>query len=108
MTALIITSLFVVSHHADYLLQAYQHGWKTWYTLKADAPKWGMFDFIPHDSWHVVQWVRNNTLVLAVCIGTIYGSIYIRPLWAIAAMFVTYGITRGLGFSLFVKYYAKR
>ncbi len=68
-TSLIRTALalllFAVANHADYLLQAYQHNWPTWIDLSYRAPHWGIFDFVPHDAWHAVQFTRNQLLLLA-------------------------------------------
>lgn len=54
---------------ADFLLQAKQHSWNTFWTLNASAAKWGVFDFIPHDSWHLVQFARNRFLILGVALA---------------------------------------
>jgi hypothetical protein len=63
---LLAVVLFAAHNHADYLLQAYQHGWNTWLDLHGRAPKWGLWDFIPHDAWHIVQSVRNQSLFVAI------------------------------------------
>lgn len=48
--------ILAIGHHADYLLQAYQWGWWTWWELDPSGAKFGPVTF---DSWHLAQMVRN-------------------------------------------------
>lgn len=58
--------LFLIHAHADYLLQAYQHGWWTWWDLHGRAAEWPWYlDILPRDDWHLVQSVRNHTVIFA-------------------------------------------
>jgi hypothetical protein len=66
--SLVVAVLLLLVHaHADYLLQAYQHGWATWLDLHGRAMKWPWYlDVIPRDLWHLVQTVRNMSVIIAV------------------------------------------
>jgi hypothetical protein len=90
---------FLIHNHADFLLQAYQHGWKTYWKLYALAPKWDWWlDWIPHDSWHIVQWIRNASVIAGTAI-----CVYEYQSWWFVIPFVLYSITRGIGFSIPLK-----
>lgn len=110
--------LFILANHADYLMQAYQHGWWTWLDLSARAPKWGMFDFIPHDAWHIVQVLENLCRMLGAVASyfafRMAGAlvfpmhVYSQKLWLRRAVVFTawilpYVLTRGIAFSLAYK-----
>lgn len=97
---------FAISCHFDYLLQAYQHGWKTYVDLSHRNPKWGMWDFIPHDLWHIVQFGRNQLLLIGCILAMFSDGLWIFPNWVV--LFPVYVAGRGLGFSAFVKFMAKR
>lgn len=59
-------AMFVITNYCDYELQAFQFGWKSFFDLSARAPKWVQpFDSIPHDLWHITQWLRNITMLTA-------------------------------------------
>jgi hypothetical protein len=97
--------IFAVANTADYLLQAYQHGWPAFFALSADAPKWGIFDFIPHDSWHIAQWSRNICMILGSVFGAAAGGGFVAYhrlpynwIWMLSAI-LPYVITRGIFFS---------
>jgi len=95
----ILAVVLLACNHLDFLLQAYQWKWPTWWTLNPGGKKWGLFDFIPHDSWHVVFWLRNSTIAagafLAVAaVPTAWDS------WAILLYIAAYAVTRWLGFTV--------
>jgi hypothetical protein len=127
MTYFILASvLFLVANYCDFELQAFQHGWNALLDLSARSPKWGIFDFIPHDLWHIIQWLRNLTMIA----GT---TLAIKSFWWVLHVFsysdyvcmspakwknwacdhkyivgfvsaiVLYVVTRGVGFSLMYK-----
>lgn len=86
--------LFAAHNHADYLLQAYQHGWNTWLDLGGRAPKWGLWDFIPHDAWHIVQSVRNQSLFVAIpaaWVGLANLAMCRRHVWYVPTVADKYG-----------------
>lgn len=59
--------VFLIHAHADYLMQAYQHGWWTWWDLHGRAATWPWYlDVLPRDAWHLVQSIRNHTELFAV------------------------------------------
>ncbi len=91
--------LMLVSHIADWQMQAEQHGWKgLWWVSGYRAPKWGALDFIPHDPWHIAQTVRNWGQ-LSACM--MFGIYWPWALWLYPPAFVVvYAFTRGLGFTL--------
>ena len=65
----IVIALLSLHASADYLLQAYQHGWSTWWDLHGRAAAWPWYlDFLPRDAWHLVQSVRNHSVILAVAL----------------------------------------
>lgn len=68
--ALVIAiALMLIHAHADYLLQAYQHGWATWLDLHGRAMKWPWYlDLLPRDPWHLVQSVRNMSVIISVAL----------------------------------------
>jgi hypothetical protein len=71
--------LMLIHAHADYLLQAYQHGWATWLDLHGRAMKWPWYlDVLPRDLWHLVQSVRNLSVIVAV---TLLLQVTIRDKW---------------------------
>jgi hypothetical protein len=63
--------LFLVNAYADYEYQASMHGWNALLDLSHRAPKWGLFDFIPHDAWHLVQSIRNQSAIAATACAAI-------------------------------------
>lgn len=71
--AVIALFLYGASAFADFELQAYQHGWRatgwfdlTWRAAKLPDP----WDWIPRDTWHVMQMVRNLAGILATIVAT--------------------------------------
>lgn len=108
--------LLLIYNHADYLYQASIWKWWTWLPLDRSGAKWGLFDFIPHDSWHIVQFIRNHAALIGGGFGMAAGwSIYwwhLHPnprsvdagAWmhpfAIAIMLVIYAATRAIAFTL--------
>lgn len=113
-------ALFLLAGYADYELQAFQHGWNSFLDLSARAPKWGMLDFIPHDAWHIAQWLRNLAMICAPIFvmrwyartfNTLGQPTYWRTGWKawmeyhrawmiFVAVLALYAMTRGLTFSL--------
>lgn len=104
-------ALMLLWNHADYLYQASLWKWWTWLPLDRTAAKWGIFDFIPHDSWHVVQSVRNHAGLVAAWalfdVGRImpYVMRFRRPAhWAmafsLAVILIAYALTRAVAFTL--------
>jgi len=117
--------LMLIHAHADYLLQAYQHGWWTWLDLHGRAAAWPWYlDVLPRDLWHLVQAIRNHSVILGT-IFTMLGlyEIYIYRWfimesemhrkrlsavlktvvrWAIiiGTPELLYGLTRAVGFSI--------
>jgi len=64
--------LFLVHAHADYILQAYQHGWWTWWDLHGRAAAWSWYlDVLPRDAWHLVQSIRNHTVIFATLFAVV-------------------------------------
>lgn len=105
-------ALLLVAHHADYLLQAYHWSWNyAWWDLDPTAAKWGFWDFIPHDSWHIVQSIFHLTfftggaLSALAALSFLLDSGRVDAKWhqqAVAAV-IFFGINalaRGIGFSL--------
>lgn len=92
----------IIHVHADYLLQAYQHGWPTYWRLFAGARKWAWWlDWIPHDSWHAVQMVRNLTAFIAA--WAFVHAWILRPGVDLAGLLVLYIMAGGLFRSLFIR-----
>ena len=125
LSLVIAVVLMLIHAHADYLLQAYQHGWWTWLDLHGRAAAWPWYlDIFPRDLWHLVQSIRNHSVILGSILA-MFGlyQIYIYR-WFIAesemyrirfspALRATvrwaviigtpeliYGLTRAVGFSL--------
>lgn len=98
--------LLLVGHFADYLFQADAWGWNNpiWNNGQR-APKWGMWDFIPHDPLHIAQQVRNLAWIIGVFI---LARIDCPWDWTLGAILVVNAIARGIGFSLPLKFIAKR
>lgn len=104
--------LFLMHNHADYLLQAYQHGWETWWDLHGRAVSWPWYlDVLPRDNWHLVQTIRNQSVIAASMIGAVsMASLiddnmrYPKSMWHVlmvaATPFALYAITRAIAFSL--------
>ena len=112
--------LMLVHNHADYLMQAYQHEWATWWDLHGRAIAWPWYlDVLPRDNWHLVQFIRNHTAIIAtyafavglstVGVDMLYDlrsqkiSCWILKHWYAVNFFVIlalYGITRAVAFSL--------
>jgi Leu/Phe-tRNA-protein transferase len=64
--------LMLVHNHADYLLQAYQHGWWTWLDLHGRAAPWPWYlDVLPRDLWHLVQSIRNHSAILGAALALV-------------------------------------
>jgi hypothetical protein len=107
---IIAIALFLTANVADYFVQADAWGWvNPLWENGYRAVKWGMWDFIPHDPWHIAQFVRNTGLVLAVvCIKESLHYRAIVPIYRLGQglfpeilyTFAFYALTRGLGFSL--------
>ena len=97
-------ALLLLFNHADFLYQAAIWKWDSWIDLTYRAPHWpGILDAIPHDGWHVVQFIRNHAMLIGspfVFYGTkhLYHGIWIE----MAAIIAVYAVTRGLGFTLFL------
>lgn len=92
----LVVVLLFLHHFADFLLQAHQHGWLDPKSIPSGDPllgkwvlltevygvskvrtiaqwklrqgkKWAWYlDWIPHDEWHIVQTLRNNTIWVAM------------------------------------------
>ena len=95
--------LLLLYNHADYLWQGEMHGWKTWLDLTYRAPKWGFFDFIPHDLWHVVQSIKNHSLLVGSPL-VFYGFESPSPSLKLLAVLIVYAVTRAAGFTLFLTF----
>jgi len=105
-------ALMLAHNHADYLLQAYQHGWATWWDLHGRAADWPWYlDVLPRDAWHGVQNMRNHTIIVASaliyaeCEAYAFWTMNLRYWWHRFALslFVTllcYGLARAVAFSL--------
>jgi len=91
--------VLVVANVADYLRQADDHGWTNpvW-TNGRRAPKWGLFDFIPHDEYHVSQTIARWGMVIGSILAwhIIDGEWYVR----LAIVIACNAIGRGIGFSI--------
>ena len=104
-------ALLLCANHADYLYQANLFKWWTWLPLVKTGAKWGLWDFIPHDSWHLVQFVRNTAGVLGLSLLGSYGRTisFTGKLWVAmfvlpaAAALVGYALTRAVGFTLILE-----
>lgn len=92
--------LLLAYNHADYLWQGEMHGWKTWLDLTRRAPKWGFWDFIPHDAWHIVQTIKNHSLLLGAPLVVVA---FDNPIWGFVVLLASYAVTRAIGFTLFLK-----
>ena len=96
-------ALMLLHNHADFLLQAYQHGWKTWWKLDKRAKRWPWYvDFLPRDSWHIIQFVRNHSVLIGgpVVYYGVYTPLY-DPWLGIGFVLLVYGLGRFFGFTLF-------
>ena len=91
--------ILLVANYADYFYQADIHGWNNPLWVNGTrAPKWGIFDFLPHDGWHICQTISRA--------GLVYGSILIWEgmeeydwYWKLLAVVGVNALTRGIGFS---------
>ncbi len=102
--------MFAAAGYLDYEYQASLHGWRGLLDLHARAPHWGIFDFIPHDLWHVVQFLRNHLLLFAAAIAANTGLFIATEnrdanrvyLVSIASLVLlgSYAIGRAIGFTL--------
>jgi len=96
-------AMLIISNYADYYYQADMHGWQNpLWVNGARAPKWGVFDFIPHDGWHIAQTISRA--------GLVYGSLLLWDsmdglawYWRIVGVLGINALTRGIGFSLTYK-----
>lgn len=95
---LTIFAALLVYAFADYLLQADQHGWDAPFALDASGRKWGWLDFIPHDSWHAVQFVKNRMPCLAVFAAL--GAFAAPPWYVYLLVEATYATTRFFAFTV--------
>lgn len=106
--------LFAVANAADYFYQADMHGWvNPLWENGVRAAKWGFWDFIPHDPWHIAQWLRNFGLLLGAPFGVAAIARWLNPKFRpfrwyqqairMVAMLALYALTRGLTFSLLYK-----
>lgn len=120
--------LWAIRQFTDFIYQTDQHEWWTvtqeptkrswwyrWIPLRMDkvdgvyecvewrlriprGKKWGFWDFIPHDPWHINQWVRNTS-------GWVGSFFVLHPLshagWIeLGILAGVYAFTRGFFFSL--------
>lgn len=104
--------LYLVNAYADYEYQASLHGWNALLDLSYRAPKWGWLDFLPHDGWHIVQSIRNHSVIIATALAAIPLFVLASEIrWLktrIAGVFAAmvigclllYGAARALGFTL--------
>lgn len=97
---LVGVAISIVSNFADYQLQAEQHNWDglMWERYHR-APKWGMWDFVPHDGYHIAQTVRN-TLMLAMPVVVMLMTQEWQWWQRALAVLGSYIVGRGIGFSL--------
>lgn len=95
--------LLLLYNHADFLYQAAIWKWPAWLDLSYRAPKWGFWDFMPHDGWHIVQFVKNHSMLIGAP-GIFYGTRhpYSGPWIEFAVVVIVYSITRAMGFSAFL------
>lgn len=104
----LIVSLMVltIGHAADYLFQADAWGWENpvWKNGYR-APKWGMWDFIPHDPLHIAQQIRNLSWIIGVFI---ISRLDLHWMWALNTALAANIIARGVGFSMLLKFIARR
>lgn len=102
-------ALFLISNAADYFYQADIFGWyNPLWTNGVRAPKWGDWDWFPHDAWHIAQWLRNLLLLAGGCVTSgVYCPANRRhwKYWVTTGLLAIalYLITRGLTFSLMLK-----
>lgn len=114
---ILLAILFLaLAQAADYLYQADMHGWTN--PLWANgyrAPKWGAWDWIPHDGWHWAQTVRNfgdctGVAIAALWLQTslVYLTHSIGSVWLVvvclAVSLAIRAALRGLFFSLPYRY----
>ncbi len=98
--------LFTLHAHYDFLFQAEAWGWKSYADLSIRSPKWGLWDWIPHDWFHLIQVLKNLCGLLAVIATMQAPQFWIIPNFAM--VFALYAVGRGIGFSAFVKWMAGR
>ena len=91
--------MLLLYNHADYLWQGEMHGWTTWLDLTARAPKWGLWDFIPHDAWHAVQSIKNHSLLFGAPCLVLSTD---KRFWGFVILIAGYSLTRAIGFTLFL------
>ncbi len=104
--------LMLIANAADYFYQADMHGWfNPLWENGVRAAKWGMWDWIPHDPWHIAQWLRNlcmlmGPLSLTYWVLTGVWDFHLPPtrMWQTPVYILAlYALTRGATFSLFYK-----
>jgi len=98
---IITTVLLMIYQITDYELQANEHSWPSllthpankWWSMKFRAAKWGLFDFMPHDCWHIIQLARNWSVIASALI--------VQPTWiSVGIYIVIYAVTRFIGFTI--------
>ena len=119
---LIALSLILLSaaQAADYLYQADIHGWTNpvWVNGTRAKKKWGMWDWIPHDGWHIAQTIKNTCDIAGAVLLFIEVNYYTHVwfntgygLWHIllclVVCFAIRALPRVLFFSLPCKYLKK-
>jgi hypothetical protein len=98
--------LLTVGHLADYLFQADAWGWRNpLWENGYRAPKWGWLDWIPHDPLHIAQMVRNLAWIVGVFL---LSRIDFPWYWTLGTIIAVNAIARGIGFSVPLKFIAKR
>jgi len=96
---LVGTGISILANFADYQLQADAHGWKgLMWEQGYRAPKWGVFDFIPHDGYHITQWFRN-ILMLGLPVAIFLMADEWKWWHKCLAILGCYIVGRGVGFS---------
>lgn len=101
-----VFAAFWLAGLCDYAVQAPWWGWRTFgVPVNSDAPKWHwLVDWIPHDPWHVWQWLRNLTWMIGVSIAMIPLLDWLRWPYAVIAVLVMYAVSRGLSSSILMRW----
>lgn len=99
--------LLIVANHADYLLQAHEWKWKTWWVLDSAGLKPPLLlAWLPIDSWHRVFSLKTFCMLAAPAIMVWYHATpWPGMFWQAASIAAAYATARGVGFSIPRKLY---